>query len=40
MIFIGCGPLVLAFCPEIASITVETAEAAWNLERDGREPIA
>ena len=34
-----CGPLVLAFCPEIASITVETAEAAWSLERDGREPL-
>ena len=28
-----CGPLVLAFCPEITSIAVETADAAWILER-------
>ena len=34
-----CGPLVLAFCPEIASIAVETAEAAWSLERGDREPL-
>ena len=34
-----CGPLVLAFCPEIASIAVETAEAEWSLERGDREPL-
>jgi len=28
-----CGPMVLAFCPEIASIAVETEEGAWTLER-------
>ena len=33
------GPLVLAFCPEITSIAVETAEAAWSLERGGSTPL-
>lgn len=34
-----CGPLVLAFCPEITSIAVETAEAVWSLERGDRTPL-
>ena len=33
-----CGPLVLAFCPEITSITVETVDDSWSLERGDRTP--
>ena len=28
-----CGPLVMAFCPEITNIAVETSDAAWSLKR-------
>ncbi|MXW48873.1 MAG: ATP-binding protein [Gammaproteobacteria bacterium] len=31
------GPLVLAFCPEIAEIAVETASAEWVLSRESQE---
>ena len=31
------GPLVLAFCPEITEIAVETSSAEWKLSRDSQE---
>ena len=31
------GPLVLAFCPEITEIAVETSGADWKLSRDSQE---
>ena len=31
------GPLVLAFCPEITEIAVETSGAEWKLSRDSQE---
>ncbi len=31
------GPLVLAFCPEITEIAVETSDAEWKLSRESRE---
>ncbi len=31
-----CGPLVLAFCPEITSIHVGTSDARWSLTRGNR----
>ena len=31
-----CGPLALAFCPEISHITVETSSGNWNLSRGSR----
>ena len=31
------GPLVLAFCPEITEIAVETSDAEWKLSRDSQE---
>jgi len=31
------GPLVLAFCPEITEIAVETFGAGWKLSRDGQD---
>lgn len=31
-----CGPLVMAFCAEIASIKVETTDTAWRLDRGER----
>ena len=34
-----CGPAVLAFCPEIKSITVETADTEWRFERGHRTPL-
>ena len=34
-----CGPAVLAFCPEIKSITVETADTEWRLERGHGTPL-
>ena len=34
-----CGPLVFAFCPEIKSITVATADTEWSLERGDRPPL-
>ena len=34
-----CGPAVLAFCPEINSIVVESADSKWHLKRDRRAPL-
>ena len=34
-----CGPMVLAFCPDIASISVETDDAKWTLQRGDQEPL-
>ena len=34
-----CGPLVLAFCPEINSITVETSNASWQFQRNGEDSL-
>lgn len=31
-----CGPLSLAFCPEISHIVVETSSGNWNLSRNSR----
>ena len=31
------GPLVLAFCPEITEIAVETSDAEWKLSRESQE---
>ena len=31
-----CGPLALAFCPEIRHIAVETSKGNWSLSRDSR----
>ena len=33
-----CGPLVLAFCPQIVGINVETPAATWSLRRGDWEP--
>ena len=33
------GPLVLAFCPNIASISVKAEDTSWSLERRDRTPM-
>lgn len=35
-----CGPLVLAFCPEIKSVAVETTAGSWSLQCGHHEPFA
>ena len=34
-----CGPAVLAFCPEIKRIVVESADSEWHLKRGHRTPL-
>lgn len=34
-----CGPMVIAFCPEIESIAVETEDGAWTLQRGDQKPL-